>query len=94
MSDILIKNMNMPIAGQSIEIAEGMTGIIYGRLTPSLDDEWHEVIEVPTPHSRLIDADALLASENQHYEYHSDSFYVETRTIELAPVIIESEEDE
>lgn len=51
------------------------------------------LVEVP-PHGRLIDADALLASENQHYEYHSDSFYVETRTIELAPVIIESEEDE
>lgn len=84
-------NIKMPKAGQSIEIAEGMTGIIYGRLTPSLDDEWHEVIEVP-PHGDLIDRGTLLASENQHYEIHSDSFYVETRTIELAPTIIEKEE--
>lgn len=51
------------------------------------------IIEVPTPHGRLIDADALLVSENWHYEYHSDSFYVETRTIELAPTIIETDID-
>lgn len=44
-------------------------------------------------HGRLIDADALLASKNQHYEYHSDSFYVETRTIELAPTIIPADKD-
>lgn len=48
------------------------------------------LIEVPQ-HGRLIDADALLASENQHYEYRSDSFYVETRTIELAPTVIDAE---
>ena len=53
--------------------------------------KWCPLIEVPDGHGRLIDADALLASENQHYEYRSDSFYVETRTIELAPTIIEGE---
>lgn len=51
------------------------------------------LVELPTPHGRLIDADALLASENQHYEYRSDSFFVETRTIELAPTIIPADKD-
>ena len=50
------------------------------------------LVPVP-PHGRLIDADALLASENQHYEYRSDSFYVETRTIELAPTVIPADKD-
>ena len=49
------------------------------------------LVELHTPHGDLIDRDILLSSENQHYEIHSDSYYVETRTIELAPIIIGAE---
>ena len=52
----------------------------------------YDVVTVPTPHGRLIDADALLGEENQHYEYLSDEWYVEVRMIENAPTVIEASE--
>ena len=98
---ILIKGMEMPencaecpcrmigytqdycnVLGKFIDFAVGSEG----------RREDCPLVPVP-PHGRLIDADALLASENQHYEYHSDSFYVETRTIELAPTVIPADKD-
>lgn len=53
----LIPGMKMPKAGQIIEIAEGIEGTIYARLSPGFD-EWYSVVPVP-PHGRLIDADAM-----------------------------------
>lgn len=54
--------------------------------------DWCPLIELP-PHGRLIDADAVLAKENQHLEYLSDEWYVEVRTIENAPTVIEADKD-
>ena len=51
------------------------------------------LIEVP-PHGRLVDADALLVDDHQHYNYIADEFYVEVRTIENAPTVIEASEVE
>lgn len=51
------------------------------------------LIAVP-PHGRLVDADALLVSDHQHYNYIADEFYVEVRTIENAPTVIEASEVE
>lgn len=51
------------------------------------------LVPVP-PHGRLIDADALLKPKNQHVDVHSNEWYVELRTIEDAPTIIEAEEGE
>lgn len=50
-----------------------------------------EVVPVPTPHGRLIDADEIIKHEHQHYEYLSDEFYIEVRDVENAPTIIEAE---
>lgn len=48
---VLIEGMEMPKAGQIIEIAEGVEGTVYARISPGFD-EWHPVIPVP-PHGRL-----------------------------------------
>ena len=49
---VLIKGIEMPIAGQTIEICESDAGKHYARLTPSFDD-WHEIVYVP-PHGDLM----------------------------------------
>lgn len=49
------------------------------------------LVEVPTPHGRLIDADALLEKKNTHIDVLADWRYVRVSTIEDAPTIIESE---
>ena len=58
---ILIEGIQMPIAGQTIEICESDTGKRYARLTPSFDD-WHKIIEVlqlsdvaPVKHGKWIE---------------------------------------
>ena len=100
---VLIKGMEMPKSCITCPLCECRDECAYCEVGDKyLSWDWDErlrssrndhcsLTEVP-PHGRLIDADALLAYENQHYEYRSDSFYVETRTIELAPTIIPAEE--
>lgn len=89
---IYLPNMEMPQKGQMLVISPGGTSYVcfngIGELLTQTT-----AFPIP-PHGDLIDRDALLAYENQHYEYRSDSFYVETRTIELAPTIIPAEEGE
>ena len=55
MSDILIRSMDMPKAGEVFEVAEGITGKKYIRKPMSYDD-WHELIFI-RGHSDLIDRD-------------------------------------
>ena len=53
---LLLRGMKMPKVGQNIEISRGISADdIYARLTPSLEDEWHKVIELPEKHGRLIE---------------------------------------
>lgn len=49
------------------------------------------LVEVPTPHGRLIDAEALMEKKNTHIDVLADWRYVRVSTIEDAPTIIESE---
>ena len=108
MADIIIKGMEMPTRCFScpmcdVENAEvncavsHCSYIEYREVDPKVAIQerpsWCPLIELP-PHGRLIDADALLAKENQHHEYFSDEWYVETRTIENAPTVIEASEVE
>ena len=100
MSSILIKNMEMPI--NCIYEENGKTKFcffcnhddtpfcVYRGAGLGLDDErpdWCPLVEVPTPHGRLIDADAL--------DYKLDSsdrdIYVRGVLEEEAPTIIEAE---
>lgn len=53
--------------------------------------DWCPLIEVPTPHGQLKDADELIKHDHQHYEHLSDEFYITVRDIENAPTVIEAE---
>ena len=86
---ILIRGMEMPLPGQDIEIAEGLKGAVYARLTPSTDDEWHKVIKVPA-HGRLIDADRLVR-ELKNIMSEDDPRFVELMYITGQPTVIEEE---
>lgn len=51
--------------------------------------EGYDLIEVPTPHGRLIDADAL-----PHYTGYALSASEVAKAVETAPTIIDAEEGE
>ena len=87
---LFIKGMEMPKAGETIIIAENVDGTIYGRLEHG--DDWYPLIEVPTPHGRLVDATELLRdSEGIILETIDDHEEVE-EMIKDAPTVIEAEE--
>ena len=54
MGSVLIKGMDIPKAGQLLQVAENVDGTIFVRETTQ--GEWHQVVPVPTPHDRLIEA--------------------------------------
>lgn len=96
---ILIKGMEMPRDCEECrfsEVIDGLGCIVthlvilrrYGQDKP----KWCPLIEVPTPHGRLIDADKLpvvdfFDNENWYTIIHKES-------IDAAPTIIEAEEGE
>jgi hypothetical protein len=56
----------------------------------------YPIIEIPTPHGRLIDADLLIADcrlEPNHYEELKDGYVLDC-DVESAPTIIEAEVSE
>lgn len=55
---ILIKGMEMPKAGELLQVAENVDGTIFVRETTH--EEWHQVIVVPTPHGDLVDSKRLM----------------------------------
>lgn len=50
------------------------------------------LVEISTPHGRLIDADAIIVNRNDYYT--SDDFMEAVNMLEDAPTIIEAEEQE
>ena len=87
---ILIKGMEMPKAGETIIIAENVDGTIYGRLEHG--DDWYPLIEVPTPHGRLVDATELLRDSGGIILETIDDHEEVEEMIKDAPTVIEAEE--
>lgn len=62
--------------------------------------DWCPLVEVPTPHGRLIDADELMeiyqpASEDvNEWEHYTTTISVIRQNIKDAPTVIEAEEGE
>ena len=87
---ILIKGMEMPDKVTTIVIfPEGKARVFRQDID---HDEWLTAIEVPTPHGRLIDADALREDwlengENEH-GYDTNAFL---DSLDNASTIIEAE---
>lgn len=87
---ILIKSMEMPKDTCEIRITIDQDGDWWARRIDT-DGEWHEVVEVPTPHGRLIDADAL----SQIYRFDDyGKAVVDCEDMDNAPTIIEAEVDD
>ena len=95
MSDILIKGMEMPKNGEmkKIIIGRAPNGIDPIAIVTGDNTEFYKIIEVFTPHGRLIDADALMECrlEPNHYEELKDG-YIPDYDLDSAPTIIEAEE--
>lgn len=87
---VLIKGMEMPKRKNSI-IFETRNGILMCRNLDVLDDDWYEVIEVPTPHGRLIDADELEV-DTEWSDYYDGYQSYSAMQIKYAPTVIESED--
>lgn len=101
---VLIKGMNMPILCELCDLCHlsldtqgwkmwckvakeyaGRIGYVHGR------PNWCPLVEVPTPHGRLIDADALMKDIRLHSEsYFADDFAHEW--VDKQPTVIEAEE--
>ena len=105
MSDILIKGMEMPKSCEQCKMFNLVKSINDFRCCAN--DEWHEadfdyhnkrhpdcpIVEVPTPHGRLIDADKLLEAMGKAVEKdrHWVNFFA---IVEESPTIIEAEASE
>lgn len=102
---VLIRGMEMPKEDiKTLMIFPDGNVRIWG--TDIDPDEWAEAIEVPTPHGRLIDADALDIRRReqqawQDYEHNPDNEYIEgvkdglheaSKQLSTAMTIIEAED--
>ena len=103
---VIIKGMKMPKSCDSCDLIqfddEGLEAHCplspYYRwcgTPPDYRPEGCPLVEVPTPHGRLIDADALMECrlEPNHYEELKDG-YIPDYDLDSAPTIIEAEVSE
>lgn len=91
---VLIKGMDMPKRGDSL-IFDTINKKLRCRNLDILDDDWYEVVEIPMPHGRLIDADKITMHKQLEAcgngKYKSVLVAYENN-IDVAPTVIESEE--
>lgn len=94
---LLIKGIEKPKAGETIIIAENVDRTIYGRLEHG--DDWYPLIEVPTPHGRLIDAYTAIMLLQKYYDREQNVLkqHAIGECIMIikddAPTVIEAEEE-
>lgn len=96
---ILIKGLNMPKddceAYRELIITNNYIG--NGKIQMLAHDSntnefIGEVVEVPEPHGRLIDADAIIVNRSDYYT--SDDFMEAINMLEDAPTVIKAEGDD
>ena len=81
---ILIKGMEMPQGNSIINVLIYADGTVY---TGHVNDSRYSAVSVPTPHGRLIDADAI-------QDYNVETFGQRLLIIDTAPTVIEAEGSE
>ena len=99
---IVIKGMEMPESCKDCQLCVGIplgSELVYHKCLPlnrlaSKRSRRGEcpLIEVPTPHGRLIDADAVF--KNASKTALGNTGFVHIKTISDAPTVIEAEADE
>ena len=94
---VLIKGMEMPKSNTmfTVTLRVRQDGTAEFISTSGKTVKSFPMIEVPTPHGRLIDADALMECrlEPNHYEELKDG-YIPDYDLDSAPTIIEAEVSE
>ena len=96
--------MSLIIKGMKLPENDGMKELVIGRAPNGTEPiaivsgditEFYKIIGIPTPHGRLIDADALMECrlEPNHYEELKDG-YIPDYDLDSAPTIIEAEVSE
>ena len=98
MSDILIKNMEIPKDSKYVDVRIFRDG---WATTASVEEPFYkkmDVVEVPTPHGRLIDADALKDTLDYYIreagwsdEINEALTWVRDEFIDHEPTVIEAE---
>ena len=89
MSDILIRNIEMPPKGQTLVIfPDGTIYVCFNGMRERLAQT--KAVPVP-PHGDLIDRDALKTKHHWTDDYY-ETEYVEVEDIDAAPVIISASE--
>ena len=89
MSDILIRNIEMPPKGQMLVIfPDGTIYVCFNGMREHLAQT--KAVPVP-PHGDLIDRDALKTKHHWTDDYY-ETEYVEVEDIDAAPVIISASE--
>lgn len=90
---ILIKGMEMPTGERPVHIEIHQDGTVLQWKFNESDEIIGTAVEVPTPHGRLIDADAIPYKKIM-YDEETDEFYygVTKPYIDRMPTIIEAEE--
>ena len=100
MSDLIIKGMKMPKRCQAcefyyIDFSDGETSCLATGCEVSIGDHCNKgcpLVEIPTPHGRLIDAGDLLDSFMLAYPVGSAELDIAFEIIENTDAIIEAEE--
>ena len=94
MADLLIRGMEMPKAGQLLQVAENVDGAIFVRETTR--GEWHKVVDIPE-HGRLIDASTFGVVMYQGGKYNNEDFHAGMEYIldfiDNASTVVEASED-
>ena len=108
MSSVMIKGMEIPSGCYDCPILQSSDGCFDFECPFNSYLLWHNaedviryrpdncpLVEIPTPHGRLIDADALMECrlELNHYEELKDG-YIPDYDLDSAPTIIEAEVSE
>lgn len=96
---VLIKDMGMPNKCEECPFFDadfggcGVTNYFIIRKRGKGRSDWCPLVEVPTPHGRLIDADRLTRKEIQPFLYHlpNGDTAIPQIDIEHAPTVIEAE---
>lgn len=91
MTDILIRDMEMPNVGEKIEFTQNIAGRIYAKFNPSRG-YMCEVIELPE-HGDLVEADHLRTIAYARGKEYGCVAFVDPIDIAIAPVIIPSNKE-
>lgn len=94
---VTIKGMKLPLPGDAMVCALIDDKLQCTIVTRGKPIEWCEVLEVPTPHGRLIDVDKFLKDNAEFADrdfIHPSSEVTLRELIDEAPTIIEAEVSE